>query len=213
MRTLKFVRDQVKSSILAPLVERAIERDVPAWHGLVTRLFPGIEEVAGRIRSAGRSLTTADERRDIAVTVIDRLQARDLDGLKRLKGVCAAGVDTAWPWICRITQRKVYNHARDRAENLGPGEIVRLVPLPDEVEALLPASVRVHEGIDAHDILAYAERVLSPPQLAALRRHLLGDSDEVIAEAMGLPVPRAAYALWHGAVMRLRYRFVVKGGG
>ena len=54
------------------------------------------------------------------------------------------------------------------------------MPLPDEAEALLPASVRVHEDIDAHDILTYAEQVLSPPQLAALRRHLLGDSDEVI---------------------------------
>jgi len=218
VRTQTFVRSEVTSAKLAPLVEKAVERDVPSWQALVTRVFPGIEEVAGRYRNAGRLAASEDERRDIAVAVIHRLYCRDLDGLKRLKEVCAAGQDSAWPWICRIAQRKAYNHARDHAENLGPEvpggapRFARLVELPEEVEELLPASVRVADGIDVHDILAYAESVLSPPQIAALRLHLVGDSDALIAATLALPAAPAAYALWHGAVRRLRYRFNDKGG-
>jgi len=219
VRALKFVRAMVKSAVLGPLVARAIDDETPAWHQLVTLIFPGIEEVAGRFRNAGRLSASEDERRDIAVAVIERLRARELDGLRRLREVCAVGEDTAWPWICRVTQRKAYNHARDHAENLGsdePGGAPRfatLVELPDEVEDLLPVSVRAIQGIDAHAVLACAERILSAPQLAALRLHLLGDSDASIAETLGLPGAPAAHALRHGAVKRLRYRFVVKGGG
>jgi hypothetical protein len=108
---------------------------------------------------------------------------------------------------------------RDHDENLGPDEpggaprFARFVELPDEVEDLLPASVRVTDGIDARDIMAYAERVLPPAQLAAMRLHFLGDSDKTIAEALHLGAAPAAKALWYGAVARLRYQFLVKGGG
>jgi hypothetical protein len=117
-----------------------------------------------------------------------------------------------------VTQRKALDHVRDHAEHLGPDEagapcFATMVALPDEVEDLLPVSVRANRRIDAHDVLAYAERVLSPSQLAALRLHLLGDSNAIIAETLGLPDASAAHARWHGAVMRLRYQFVVKGGG
>jgi hypothetical protein len=117
-----------------------------------------------------------------------------------------------------VTQRKALDHVRDHAENLGPDEagapgFAKLVALPDEVEDLLPVSVRAIRHIDAHAILGHAERTLSAKQLAALRLHLLGDSEADIAAALHLPSARAAYALWHGAVMRLRYEFVVKGGG
>jgi hypothetical protein len=219
VRTLKFVRTMVKSSLLAPLVAGAIDHETSAWHGLVTLIFPGIEEVAGRFRNAGRLSTSEDERRNIAVAVIERLRERELDGLKRLREVCAVGEDSAWPWICRVTQRKALDHVRDHAENLGPDapggapRFARLVGLPDEVEDLLPVSVRAIQGIDAHAVLACAERVLSPPQLAALRLHLLGESDASIAETLSLSGAPAAYALWHGAVVRLRYQFVAKGSG
>ncbi len=48
--------------------------------------------------------------------------------------------------------------------------------------------------------------------MAALRLHLVGDSDAEVAATLALDTPRAAYALWHGAVGRLRYRFNEKGG-
>jgi DNA-directed RNA polymerase specialized sigma24 family protein len=219
MRTPVFVRTKVLSAHLAPLVARAIEHDESAWHELVTILFPGIEEVAGRFRNAGRLSSSVDERRSIAVAVLARLREPDFDGLKRLHEACAAGPDTAWPWICRVTQRKAYNHVRDHPDNLGPDRpegappLARLVELPEEVEDLLPASVRVVDGIDAHAVLAFAERMLSPRQLAALRLHLLGDSDETIAGALGLSSASAASTLWHGAVKRLRYHFVEKSSG
>jgi DNA-directed RNA polymerase specialized sigma24 family protein len=219
VRTPVFVRTTVRSANLAPLVEKSIEHDVPAWQELVTVLFPGIEEVAGRFRNAGRLSSSVDERRSIAVAVIERLREPDFDGLKRLHDVCAAGPDTAWPWICRVTQRKAIDHVRGHPDSLGRDrpegapQLARLVELPEEVEDLLPASVRVIDGIDARAVLVVAERVLPQRQLAALRLHLLGDSDETIAAALGLSSASAAWALWHGAVKRLRYYFVEKSGG
>jgi len=218
MRTPIFVRTNVTSLALAPLVERAVDHHIPSWHELVARIFPGIEKVAGHLRYASHLSAAVDERRNVAVKVIERLQARELDGLKRLQEVCAAGEDSAWPWICRVTQRKALDHVRDHAENLGPDEqgvpqFARLVELPEEVEDLLPASVRAFDGRDIENIVTYAERVLPEHQLAATRLHLLGDGDEAIAGTLGFSGPPAAYKAWHGAVMRLRYRFVVKGGG
>jgi DNA-directed RNA polymerase specialized sigma24 family protein len=200
-------------------VSKAIEHDASAWHELVTILFPGIEEVAGRFRHAGRLSSSVDERRSIAVAVMERLREPDFDGLKRLHDVCAVGPDTAWPWICRVTQRKACDHVRAHPDSLGRDRpegaprFAKLVELPEEVEDLLPASVRVIDGVDARAVLAFAEGMLPPRQLAALRLHLLGDSDEIIAGALGLPRASAARALWHGAVKRLRYHFVEKGGG
>jgi hypothetical protein len=185
----------------------------------VTLVFPGIEEVAGRFRNAGRLAASEDERRTIAVAVIERLRARELDGLRRLHDACEAGADTAWPWICRVTQRKAIDHVRAHPDNLGADrpegapQLAKLVELPEEVEDLLPDSVRVVDGIDAHAVLAFAERTLSAAQLAALRLHLLGDDDETIAGALGLSRASAARTLWHRAVDRLRYHFVTKGGG
>jgi DNA-directed RNA polymerase specialized sigma24 family protein len=219
VRTPVFVRAKVRSANLAPLVAKAIEHDVPAWHELVTLLGPGIEEIAGRFRNTGRLSTSEDVRRSIAVAVIERLHERDFDGLRRLHDVCAAGPDTAWPWICRVTQRKAYDHVRHHPDNLGADRpegaphLARLVELPEEVEDLLPASVRVVDGIDAHAAMALAESTLPSQQLAALRLHLLGDGDETIAGALGLSSASAARALWHGAVKRLRYHFVEKSSG
>ncbi len=184
MRTPKFVRSEVTSAKLAPLVEKAIERHVPAWHALVVRLFPGIEEVAGRFRNAGRLAGSVDERRNVAVQVIERLQARELDGLKRLREVCAAGQDSAWPWICRIAQRKAYDRARDHDENLGPDapggapRFARLVELPDEVEDLPPrlgpGSGRHrrarHPGLRRERPLAGADGRAAPPPRRRQRR-------------------------------------------
>jgi DNA-directed RNA polymerase specialized sigma24 family protein len=219
VRTPVFVRDKVKSSNLAPLVARAIDHDMRAWHGFVTLVFPGIEEIAGRFRNAGRLSTPEDVRRDIAVAVIARLHPREGDGLERLVEVCAAGEDSAWPWICRVTQRKAYNYVRDHAKSLGPDEpggaprFARLVELSEEVEELLPASVRVVDGIDARAVVTCAERILTKEQLAATRLHLLGDSDATIADALRLSGAHAAGALWRAAVARLRYRFVGRAGG
>src|SRR5262249_25729708 len=111
------MRDMVKSSILAPLVARALDHDERAWAELVALIFPGIEEVAGRYRNVRRLSLSEDERRDIAVAVIERLRARDLDGRERLGEACTLGEDSAWPWICRVTQRKALDHVRDHAEN------------------------------------------------------------------------------------------------
>jgi DNA-directed RNA polymerase specialized sigma24 family protein len=219
VRTPIFVRAMVTDAILEPLVARAIDHDTPAWHRLVTLLFPGIEEVAGRFRNTGRFSTVVDERRTVAVAVIDRLHRQEFDGLRRLRDVIDVGQDSAWPWVCRITQRKAYDHVRDHAENLGPDTpggapcFAEMVELSDEAEDLLPASVRVTDGIDAHHIWAHAESVLSPAELAALRLHVLGDSDKTIAETLHLPAAPAAYGLWHRAVDRLRYRFRREGGG
>jgi hypothetical protein len=216
--TLKFVRSMVRSAILAPLVARSLDGDMRAWQELVTLIFPGIEEVAWRYRNVRRLPTSEDERRNIAVAVIERLRARELDGLERLRAACALGEDSGWPWICRVTQRKALDHVRDHAENLGADEtgaprFAKQVALPDEVEDLLPVSVRAHRHIDARTVLGYAERNLSPKQLAALHLHLLGDSEADIAAALHLPAAHAAHALWHGAVARLRYRFAREDGG
>jgi hypothetical protein len=216
VRTPAFDRSQVLSASLAPVVKKAIEHDVPAWHEVVTRLFPGVEEVAGRFRNAGRLSTSEDERRAIAVAVIARLHEREFDGLKRLHDACAAGPDTAWPWVCRVTQRKARDHVRAHPDNIGPDgapQLARIVELPEDVEDLLPDSVRTQDGVDAHDVLAFAERSLPEGQLAALRLHLLGDDDETIARALGLSRASAAAALRRCALQRLRYHFVEKGGG
>ena len=216
--SLKFERAMVKSAILAPLVARSLEHDLWAWQELVTLIFPGIEEVAWRYRNVRRLSTSEDERRNIAVAVIERLRARELDGLERLRAACAVGEDSAWPWICRVTQRKALDHVRDHAENLGRDEtgapgFAKLVALPDEVQDLLPVSDRAIRHIDAHTVLAYAESNLSARQLAALHLHLLGDGEAEIAAALHLPSAHDAHKLWQGAVARLRYRFARDDGG
>jgi hypothetical protein len=103
-----------------------------------------------------------------------------------------------------MTQRKALDHVRWQAENLGPDEagapcFAAMVALPDKVEDLLPVSVRAIRGVDARAVVTYAERELSPRQIAALRLHLLGDSEEESAAVLHLPSAHAAHALWHGA--------------
>lgn len=221
MRTPKFERAKVKDSILEPLVAKAIEHHEPAWHDFVERVFPGFEKIAGRFRNTGRLSSSEDERRNIAVEVVHRLRRDDFEVLKRLGEVFGVGNDNddrGWPWLCRVAQRKALNYARDHAENLGPDgpggapRFAELVELPEEVEELLPPSVRVVDRVEAHEVLAYAERELRPAQLAALRLHLLGDDEEAIAGALGLPDAHAAHQLWQAAVRRLRYQFGEKGG-
>lgn len=217
MRTLTFVRAMVADPILKPLVDKAIDHDGPSWRRFQELVWPGILLVAGRYSNTGRLSLDVDERRNVGVIVIARFARNGFEGLKLLQGVLGTSGDSGWRWICCVTARKARDYEKTHAENLGPDSqgmprFVTPIPLTPEAQELLPASVRGADDADAHRIMAYAEQNLRPPQLAALRLHVIGEPDESIAEEMGLPGARDAYRLWHGAVSRLQYHFIVKGG-
>jgi hypothetical protein len=61
--------------------------------------------------------------------------------------------------------------------------------------------------VEAHEVMAYAERALPPPQVSALRLWAVDRSDAEIATALGLPDALAARKLVRAAQKRLRTRF------
>ncbi len=181
--------------------------------------MPVIEKAAGRWRVMSRLFDREDDRRNVVVCVMGRLEAGGLARLRTFHELLGQRNGTAGQWLRVLVERAAIRYTEGHPDRLGSGteedprRWAETEPLPEEPgeEALL-ASDGVIDAIEAHEILAYAERVLAPEQLAALRLRLSEHTDAEIAEELGLPDAHAARKLVRAAVSRLRYRFAGDDG-
>jgi DNA-directed RNA polymerase specialized sigma24 family protein len=197
-------------NVIEPLVRRTLAGEARAWQGLWLAVDPAIEEMAGRFWVTGRLAEREDERRDVVIGVMERLQANDFERLGPFLGALVRRDGSARSWLSTVTRCSALNHARGHAENLGGRERrwAELVPLPDDIEDLLPVSVQAIHTIEAHRIQAYAARVLPEAQGKALCLWLPGYDDEEIAVRLGLAGAPAARRLIRAAIETLRRRFL-----
>jgi DNA-directed RNA polymerase specialized sigma24 family protein len=200
--------------VIEPLVGRTLDGEERARAKLWLTLSPVIEKIAGQWRVTGKLHDREDDRRDVVVGVMGRLEANGFQRLGVFHGLLQRRNGTASAWFRVLTIRSALRHTEAHPEYLGPavGEggsrWADLVPFSDEEEEELPpGSLRVIEAILAHEIMACAERTLPPQQLDAVRLSAVDLSNAKIAEALNLPNADAADKLVRAAHKRLRTRF------
>ncbi len=206
--------------VMESLVGRTLGGEARARAELWLTLDPVIENIAGHWRITGRLHDREDDRREVFVRVMERLEANGLQRLGIFGGLLQRRNGTASAWFRTLTVRSALRHTETHPDHLGPaaGEggprWADLVPFEDRSEEdLPPASLRVIEAITAHEIMTCAERTLPSPQLAALRLWAEDLDSAKIAEAMKLPSAAAADKLVRAAQKRLRTRFAGARGG
>jgi hypothetical protein len=195
-------------ALLEPLVAGSIEGNPQSWQELVAVVHPEIERMAGRWRWIARPEELEDACCDIALAVVDRLHAEDFRRLRLLHAVLVRRCGDGVPWLAVMARNTAFNYRRDHPENLrpeDPGE-VPLDSLPEGVEDTLPESVRIVRVVHAHEIMAFAERVLSPAQLQALHEWQVDEEYAEIAKHLGLRDAQAAELLVRSALWVLRRR-------
>lgn len=194
------------------LIEHAISGGDDAWHALWQISEPVVWAVTGKFQITGPLSELVDERRNIVLSVMDRLRA---DGFRRLR--CYLDSTKLRPgssyrsWLATVTARAAIDYVRahpeytDERGKTGGVRWVRLVALRDEhapVVKLDPEKAAI-----AASVLERAKDTLRADQLAALLLWLQGESKDTIASELALADPADADRLVRSALKRLRDRF------
>jgi DNA-directed RNA polymerase specialized sigma24 family protein len=190
------------------LVTRTVAGDESARQALWVEAFPLICAKAATFRLASRLARSVDDRRDVAVDVLERLCAGGFVHLRDFLDDGGAGEGSFPKWLTTLASNATVSHVRAHPEHLGSTATGHCwapkVPVSPRLEG---RSRDPCPGIDARRILEQAPHLLTRAQLEALDLHLLGWSDEEIAGELGLADEHAADRLVHAAVNRLRRRF------
>jgi hypothetical protein len=212
-RSRALARTPLTNQVIEPLVRGTLEGDKRAWHAFWLAVDPRMEEIAGRWRVTGRLSDDEEERRNVVVLVMGRLEENRFARLARLHEVLVRGEVGGWPWISAVTRRTALNYARGHSENpLASGadagrRLVASLPVADGLEEQLPESARAPDIAEVHRIQAYAEQALKPHQWRALCLWHAGYEYHEIAKELGLAGKAAVCQAKDAAVKRLRYQF------
>jgi DNA-directed RNA polymerase specialized sigma24 family protein len=189
--------------------------EAAAWQELWTTADPVLERSIRNLRNLGPLPRSEDHRRNIALTVIERLRADDFRRLKTFLAQAEQRPDSDfWRWLSRVTTNVALDYLRADAEYTGG----RRRPSSEEDEAFWVqlVSVDLHDPsfrppltnlLAAQRLLEVAAAALDDEQLLALRYWLCGSTFEEIAAVMELPAAKYAERLVRAALERLRRRF------
>jgi DNA-directed RNA polymerase specialized sigma24 family protein len=193
---------------LEQLARRSVAGDRRGWHGFWCAVDPFFDSVAGRWRLTGVLAAREDERRNIVVRALGLLHE---DGFRRLRDLLAlleerAGSPRAW--LSVFAANTAVSYVRAHGDNLAAGDAAprwaTFLPLTEEIQEHLPASLRAHAAAEARLLAARAAERLREDQRQAVALWLTAHSFAEIAAALGLPDAGAAERLVRAAVALLR---------
>lgn len=195
------------------LISQVIAGDTAAWHRLWSAVQPTVWAITGNWRITGAVSRREEDRKNIAVDVMERLRADDcrrlrayLDGARRRPG------SSFKAWLATVTARAAIDYVRahpefddGRGTNREP-RWFRVVPTAN-VDAGAATDRDPVLRATAHELLDRARRDLEPKQLSALAHWLEGRSHDEIASRLSLADGGEADRLVRAALKRLRDRF------
>lgn len=194
------------------LVQLVVEGEAGAWHELWQASEPVVWAVTGKFSITGPLSARSEERHNILLLVMDRLQA---DGFRRLRAYLESARrregSSYRTWLATVTARTAIDYVRAHPEytdmrgKKGGVRWVRLVAMREVDEPR--AKLDPEKAATAALVLEHAQAILRAEQLAALLLWLQGDRCEDIAERLGLEDANGADRLVRSALKRLRDRF------
>jgi DNA-directed RNA polymerase specialized sigma24 family protein len=196
------------------LVRAALSGDTEAWQRLMAIIKPELTKIVARPRFLGRLGRNEDDRDNIVVDVIARLEA---DGFRRLQlfldAVKANPQLKFMSWLRVVAKRVGVDYMRAHPEYLRryeadastPGEWVKQGTLPpaSELRGNRPPVTMLGT---AHKLLEYARGTVTEEQYRALEAWTKGESFDEIAKTQNLTardVERSVRAV----LERLRRKF------
>jgi hypothetical protein len=194
----------IDEEVLAPIVARAIDGDVRAWHHTWLVLDPVIERIAGRRRVTSRLSDREDERRDVVVLVMGKLRENGDRLLRELHGCLQRRDGSFRRWFSTVVMNVGISFTRAHPERLGRADDARWAEHVEVPEELPDDRYDPIQGVAVHELLAFAARGLRPVQLAAVRLRMAGEDDESIARELRLAGPEAASRLVRSGLERMR---------
>jgi hypothetical protein len=199
---------------LEPIVRRTLDKEPRARAQLWLDLAPPIESIAGDWRVTSRLHDSEEDRRNVYLSVMVRLEADESRRLLTCHELLQRQNGSASQWLRVLTVHSALRYMEQHPDHLGPGtkddpgpRWADMTALPDDLADMLPESVRMIPAIAGREIWAYAERTLPPLQVQALRLWSMDYRDQEIADEMQLPDAHAAHKLVRAAHGRLRTRF------
>lgn len=194
------------------LLQRVVAGDVLAWHSLWKAVEPTVWHITGRWQLVGQLSKRDDDRRNIVVDVMHRLQD---DGHRRIRAFLAAEPSAAKSsfkaWLVTMTTRAAIDYLRAHPEfdaargRAGEARWFKVVPMSDpdgrSTVADAPSKAAVSELLDR------ARRDLRNDQLRALSLWLEGGTHLEIEQELGLRDAGAGERLVRSALKKLRDRF------
>jgi DNA-directed RNA polymerase specialized sigma24 family protein len=166
--------------------------------------------VAGRWRLTGVLAKDEEERRNVVVRALGLLHD---EGFRRLRGLLTlldASAGSPRAWLSVFTANTAVSYVREHGDNMAAGYTgaaprwAAFLPLTEEIEEHLPASLRGFTAAEAHLIAARAAARLREEQRHAVALWVQSYEWEEIARALGLPDPRAAERLVRSGIAMLR---------
>lgn len=194
---------------LAELAARVLGGDARAWHAFWQRVEPRVWALTGRWQITGPLCRSADDRREIVLRVMARLRE---GGFRRLRAFAQSpgGRSEAalGAWLHTVATRVAVDYARAHPEHVGRSDKarwVKLVPIDDVPPPLTDQDLAAHTTVLR--LLERARDELSVQQLSALSLWLDGESNETLAERLGVATPAEAQRVLRAALKRLRDRY------
>jgi DNA-directed RNA polymerase specialized sigma24 family protein len=209
-----------ETNVLA-LVERACEGDEEAWQAAWRWIDPRISALIAQPRFLARLSRQEDDRRGVAVAVMEKLRESECRRLKMFLEARGAHPGLSFmAWLSVVTKRVGIDYLRAHPEYLdlrgqggsATGAWVEVQALPSEWR-LGGTRPPVTASGTAREILEYARRELPARQRQAVELWSQGASSAEIARALGLSEPAAAERMLRAALERLRRKFRTSGGG
>jgi hypothetical protein len=190
---------------LRDLVDKVIAGDEAAWQRFWAASERLLLAIAGSRGATGPLGADVDERREVAVRVMERIRSHGFRGLQTFARSWADDEPALRRWLARVARREAAGHARGHARYLGCsspfGRWAMLSPIVADLEA---PDADAGDLLDVALILRRAPRVLKRKQLDVLRLWMDGESHADIASALGLAGQAASKALLDAAIKRLK---------
>ncbi len=195
------------------LAQRALSGPPAAFMHLVNAIWPEMMSLLATSRRLRLLAQSEDDRREIAVTVIEKLSRNDLHGLRSYQSWCERHPDkTFHDWIRIVLANAARDHQRGHRAQKEAEPPLSPVRVLNEFTLTLPVDERgtrppVTAAQTARQLLEFAQQRLPPAQYAALTAWLRGESFEEIAAGADIGQAEDARKAVRAAVASLRREF------
>jgi hypothetical protein len=197
-------------------VADAAEGDGQAWKSLWERVEPTLNRLVRKPSVTGRMSANEDDRRNIVVEVMSKLQEGERRRLRRYLEARQENPNLHFvPWLIVVARRIVVDYQRAHGEYIdrrrtplasSPGKWIQKATLPNDSRLRGLRPQMTNRGA-AMSMLSYAYKELPSEQLDALQLWIINTPYGEIATKLELDDPKDAERRVRAALERLRRHF------